>query len=144
MSKNLSLAFAKKLLLMLQGGTVPASRMREKEVEEFIMEGLLATETRKTKKSYRIIDPEGCRLYLSHHYGITGTLEQWIEIKSKTEASRAEQTREGGNSKLRNTRVFKGFLINSYIPIQTTLRGMPFNISPPRGTSIWLDRKSVV
>ena len=46
-------------------------------------------------------------------------LEDWIEMKNcPDEVSRSEQVAKAGDSKLRYTRTFKGFLLNCYTPIE--------------------------
>ena len=65
----------------------------------------------------------GLCTYLAQHYDIDIPLEDWIELKThEEEVKRSEQVRAIGFSKSRSTRIFKGFLINSYTPIAATLR----------------------
>lgn len=135
---SLSVAFAKKVLKMMQGETLPASSLQGEEVNRMLDEGILTSITHKSRKSYRINHLAACRLFLASNYGITEELEQWIAVKSNVEATRAEQVKIGGDSKLRATRTFKGFPITCYEPIQALLRGEPFTIGPAEGTSILL------
>ena len=45
-------------------------------------------------------------------------LEEWIEMKNcPDEVLRSEQVAKAGDSKLRYTRTFKGFLLNCYMPM---------------------------
>ena len=61
-------------------------------------------------------------------------------MMSRQEAvSRAEQVAMAGNSKVRKTRGFKGFLVNSYSPIEAILREEPLVIEPVQGTSIFIE-----
>lgn len=140
MMYTLSLASARKILKMLHGESIPSSMFPATLAEELLDEGILVVSSRGSRKSYRINDVEGCRLYLSQHYSLHGGLEQWVELKSREEnASRAEQVLTLGNSKFRHTRTFKGFLLNSYVPIEASLCGEPFLVHPIPGTSLFME-----
>lgn len=140
MTYTLSLASAGKLLKMLHGESIPSSAFPATLAEELLNEGILVVSSRGSRKSYRINDGDSCRLYLSQHYSLNGSLEQWIELKSREEnASRSEQVLTLGNSKFRHTRTFKGFLLNSYVPIEATLCGEPLLVHPRQGTSLFME-----
>lgn len=140
MTYTLSLASARKILKLLHGESVPSSMFPAALAEVLLDEGLLVVSSRGSRKSYRINDVKGCRVYLSQHYSLQGSLEQWVELKSREEnASRAEQVLTLGNSKFRHTRTFKGFLLNSYVPIEATLCEEPFLIHPAQGTSLFME-----
>lgn len=140
MMYTLSLASARKILKMLHGESVPSSMFPAALAEELLDEGIFVVSSRGSRKSYRINDVEGCRLYLSQHYSLHGGLEQWVELKSREEnASRAEQVLTLGNSKFRHTRTFKGFLLNSYVPIEASLCGEPFLVHPIEGISLFME-----
>ena len=53
--------------------------------------------------------------------------------------SRAEQVAMAGNSKARKARGFKGFLVNSYVPIEASLCEEVFVIYPVEGTSVFIE-----
>ena len=66
-------------------------------------------------------------------------LEDWIEMKNcPDEVSRSEQVAKAGDTKLRYTRTFKGFLLNCYTPIEATFHAEPSVLSPLQGTSIFM------
>ena len=134
-----SLAMAKRVLKMLGGDTVSYTQFEGAIADRLVDEGIIAMVSRGSKRSFRMIDPEGCRIYLAQNYTSGMELEDWIEMKSRgEEVSRAEQVAKGGNSKLRHTRTFKGFLLNCYEPIKATLHDEPCVLSPLQGTSIFM------
>lgn len=134
-----SLAMAKRMLKMLGGDTVSYTQFEGAIADRLVDEGIIAMVSRGSKRSFRMIDPEGCRIYLAQNYTSGMELEDWIEMKSRgEEVSRAEQVAKGGDSKLRHTRTFKGFLLNCYEPIKATLHDEPCVLSPLQGTSIFM------
>ena len=134
-----SLAMAKRVLKMLGGDTVSYTQFEGAIADGLLNEGIIAIVSRGSKRSFRMIDPEGCRIYLAQNYTSGMELEDWIEMKSRgEEVSRAEQVAKSGNSKLRHTRTFKGFLLNCYTPIEAVLHGAPCVLSPLQGTSVFM------
>lgn len=134
-----TLALARHLLNMLNGDSVSYTKIEGMITKTLLDEGILTIVTRGTKRSFRVIDPRGCRLFVEQNYTSGMKLEDWIEMKSRREeVSRSEQVAKGGNSKLRHTRTFKGFLLNCYTPIEGTLRGETCMLSPLQGTSLFM------
>lgn len=134
-----SLAMAKQVLKMLGGDTVSYVKFEGAIATGLMDEGIIALVSRGSKRSFRMIDPKGCRIYLAQNYTFGMKLEDWIEMKARSkEVSRSEQVTKAGNSKLRYTRTFKGFLLNCYTPIEATLHGGPCVLSPLPGTSIFM------
>lgn len=118
----ITVAAARKVARMLNGESVGYSSFPASLAEELLAEGVLVQSSYGRRGSYRICDVEGCRTFLAQRYSISGSLEEWIEMMSRQEAvSRAEQVAMAGNSKVRKTRGFKGFLVNSYVPIEASL-----------------------
>ena len=136
----MTVAAARKVARMLNGESVGYSSFPASLAEELLEEGVLVQSSYGRRGSYRICDVEGCRTFLAQRYSISGSLEEWIEMMSRQEAvSRAEQVAMAGNSKVRKTRGFKGFLVNSYSPIEATLCEEPLVIEPVQGTSIFIE-----
>ena len=76
------------------------------------------------------------QIYISQNYTSGMELEDWIEMKNcPDEVLRSEQVAKAGDSKLRYTRTFQGFLLNCYMPIEATFHGEPCVLSPLQGTS---------
>lgn len=134
-----TLAMARQLLKMLDGASVPYTKFDGTIARGLVNEGIITVVSRGSVRSFRMIDPKGCRIYISQNYTSGMKLEDWIEIKSReVEVSRSEQVIKGGNSKLRYSRSFKGFLLNCYMPLEATLRDEPCVLSPLPGTSIFM------
>lgn len=134
---DLTLCVARRLLHLLEGGKVTNGDFPPVLGRELSDEGILTATS--YRGSYRMLNAQGLRMFLAQNYNIQD-LELWIEIKaSKAEVFRSEQVRKAGNSKLRKSHAFRGFLVNSYAPIHATLQGEAFVISPPRGTSLFIE-----
>ena len=71
--------------------------------------------------------------YLLNKFSISD-LQEYIELLKNTEITRAELVQVASNSKIINRRTFKGFLVNSYEPVDTILNGSSFTINPTPGT----------
>lgn len=139
MKEVLSLATARKYQRLLDGDRVPSSAFSYFIATELLNEEIIMSTSHGSKRSYLLRDAESFRTYLAQRYDFGGSLEEWIDINSKIEeVRRSEQVTVAGNSKLRKTRVFKGFLVNSYMPIEATLNGEAIVIHPIKGTSIYL------
>lgn len=134
-----TLAMAKRVLKMLGGDTVSYIQFEGAIANRLVDEGIIAVVSRGSKRSFRMIDPEGCRTYISQNYTSGMRLEDWIEMKGRSEeVPRSEQVAKGTNSKMMRTRVFRGFLLNCYMPIEATLHDEPCVLSPLQGTSIFM------
>ena len=113
-----TLAMARLVLKMLGGELIPYTKFDGLIANRLMDEGIITIVPRGSKRSFRMIDPEGCRIYISQNYTSGMELEDWIEMKNcPDEVSRSEQVAKAGDSKLRYTRTFKGFLLNCYTPI---------------------------
>lgn len=127
-----TLAMARLVLKMLGGELIPYTKFDGLIANRLMDEGIITIVPRGSKRSFRMIDPEGCRIYISQNYTSGMELEDWIEMKNcPDEVSRSEQVAKAGDSKLRYTRTFKGFLLNCYTPIEATFHGEPCVLSPP-------------
>ena len=114
-----TLAMARLVLKMLGGELIPYTKFDGLIANRLMDEGIITIVPRGSKRSFRMIDPEGCRIYISQNYTSGMELEDWIEMKNcPDEVSRSEQVAKAGDSKLRYTRTFKGFLLNCYTPIE--------------------------
>lgn len=136
----MSLAFARRMMQLLEGERIASSRFQMDVARELLDEDILVASSSGYRKSYRLRDPQGLRTYLAQRYDIDGNLEQWYEIKSsEEEIKRSEQVKAVGNSKLKKTRAFRGFLINCVTPIEATLCDEPLILQPAKGTSVFLE-----
>jgi len=131
MSK-IPLALAEKLLLLLAGESIPASKMNYTIVKDLIAEGILY-KPGKIKSNIQLINQQQLLLYLQNFHAITD-LKLYVDTLKKEDISRADNTAASTDSKLRNVRTFKGFLVNSYTPVCATLNGETFVVHPQEGS----------
>ncbi len=132
---KLPLHIAKKLLhLQHPGLTIAASSMQHPVVTKMLEDGLVKKKLQgKTKTVLFIADAAKVAPYLSNHFGINN-LADYISFLESDEQSRAANIASSGSSKLKAVTTFKGFLVNSYNSIATTLNGQPFTINPAPGS----------
>lgn len=140
MKETLYLTLARKMQKLLNEERIPASTFSRQLAEELEREDILLCIRRGMHQNYLLRNAEGLRTFLAQRYDFHGNLDEWIEMKTQSiSAKRSEQVAVAGNSKLRQTRTFKGFLVNSYAPIEATLAGESVVIQPLKGTSVFLE-----
>ena len=131
---KLGLGDARQILSMLNGGEVASSKLSHRMATLLQEEGLLFSKTNGSRCKYRIDGAlqEACRIFLAQQFGLNCSLEEWVEKNSSlhTMASRAEAVDVMGDSKYQQIRTFRGFLVNSYSPIEASLNGQPLLINP--------------
>lgn len=129
---RIPLHIAEKLLLLCQGEIFQASSLRHPVIEELIAEGLLER-TGRVRKTITLYDEKALKTYLQNRCGISD-LKAYVEAGLKEDVSRSELVSVSSDSKLRKVRTFKGFLVNSYFPVEAELNGEPIVIHPKEGT----------
>lgn len=122
---------AEKLMQLSQGETIPSSMAKHVLIEELVSERIIERNGRIQKKLH-IKDNKPLFLYLLNKYGITD-LKKYIEISQKENVQRNELVEISSDSKLRQVRTFKGFLINSYITIHATIHNQPTSLNFSNG-----------
>ncbi len=128
------LSIAEKLLLLAGGKELQASKMRHALIDELVAEGIIAERLAgRTKSTLFVADNNALQQYLYNKFSIPD-IGEYIAVLRKEDATRAEQILVSSNSKTVNRRTFKGFLVNSYMPLACTLHGKPFTIHPLEGT----------
>lgn len=123
---------AEKLLQLSKGEIISSSKAKHPLIEELVSERIIER-TGRIQKKLTIIDNKPLFLYLQNKFGIND-LKKYIEVYQKEILQRNELIDISSNSKLKKVRTFKGFLVNSYIPIQATLNGKPITINFTDGT----------
>ena len=123
---------AEKLLRLSQGVVISAGKVKHALIEELVTEGILER-TGRIQKKITLVDKKPLFLYLQNKLGIND-LEKYIEVFQKENVQRNELVEISSNSKLKQVRTFKGFLVSSYMPINATLNGKPFIINFNDGT----------
>lgn len=131
---KLPISIAEKLLQLQRGERIPASKMRHSVIELMIENGILKKQIQGRSKIQLYISNENLlSAYLKNHFGIDDLIA-YIEISKKDDLSRAEAILIASDSKVKAIRTFKGFLVNSFQPINATLNEKPVVIQPNEGT----------
>ncbi|MDQ6482512.1 hypothetical protein [Dyadobacter sp. LHD-138] len=131
---GLGKALAVKLLQLYNGERIPASKLNHPLIVELIAEGVIIDLRYGRSKSLLFIPlPASLDDFLFNRFAIAN-LGAYIDALNQEELSRALLVQHASDSKTKNVRVFKGFLVNCYQPIQAELGGNPIVIYPPAGT----------
>lgn len=131
---GLSKALAVKLLQLYSGERVAASKLNHPLVAELITDGIIIDHRSGRSKSLLSIPlPASLDAFLFNRFAIAN-LKAYINTLNQEELSRTMLVKQTADSKIKNVRVFKGFLANSYQPIQAELNGNAIVIHPPAGT----------
>lgn len=131
---NLTIGIAEKLILLQNGEKVPASKLKHTVINTMLENGILEQQIHgRSKKLIFLRSSERLNDYLSNHFGIN-SLQDYILIHKQEDALRSNFVEISSDSKLKKVRTFKGFLVNSYSPIQAFLNNEPLLISPAYGS----------
>lgn len=128
---KLPVHIAEKLLQLLQGDTVPSSTAKHAIIEDLIAEGIIERRGR-IQKTLFISNKNAFQIYLQSKYSIND-LAQYIQTIKQTDVSRSQLVSASSDSKLKAVRTFKGFLINSYFPIEASINGAEVTLTPTEG-----------
>jgi len=123
---------AEKLLQLSQGESIPSSAAKHSLIEDLVLEGIIERKGR-IQKSLLVPNNKALHTYLQSKCSIND-LQQYIQVSKKQEVTRTELVVATSDSKHTGVRSFKGFLVNSYSPIQATLNGKQITINPVDGT----------
>lgn len=129
---KLPVHIAQKLVQLINGETLSSSAIKHSIIEELVAERIVER-TGRIQKKIHLVNASALNQYLQNKYGIND-LEKYIEVAQKENVQRSELVEISSNSKLKHTRTFKGFLINSYIPIKATLNWKEITFSFTEGT----------
>lgn len=120
--------------MLVTGTPVASSLMKHTLVQRMLDDAvLIKKQPSKTKAVITITDVAALKNYLHNVFGIA-SLNDYIKKHSDKNITRHEAVTVSGNSKLKAIRTFKGFLVNSYQPINTQLSGNNFIVQPVAGT----------
>jgi hypothetical protein len=129
---------AEKLLQLCHGETIAASKMKHEIISNLVNEGIIIEYRQgRTKSSLQIPHPEQLADYLQNHFGI-GDLEAYIETARQQEVNRSDLVIASSDSKMRQVRTFKGFMVNSYEPVEGSINDNPYIINPATGTFVFI------
>ena len=128
----LPLNIAEKLLLLVGGEKIPSSKLKHDIIKDMISEGIIH-KPGKLKSIVQLADKQQFKLYLENRFAIKD-LNTYIETIKKENLLRADLVSIASDSKIKSLRTFKGFLVNCYSPIFSSLNGQEITISPINGT----------
>ncbi|MDE5955181.1 MAG: hypothetical protein K2G80_01625, partial [Bacteroidales bacterium] len=134
---KITTALTDKLLRLAKGESLPASALTGEWFRQMLADGILVFSTKGSRKSMRANDGQSFRQYLASRFDIRD-LEAYHELTANRTASRAEQVKITGDSKVRKHRTFFGFMVNSYEPIPVTLAGKQVELLPEDGTFMFI------
>ncbi|RYG04241.1 MAG: hypothetical protein EOO02_06565 [Chitinophagaceae bacterium] len=136
---NLPASIARKLYKMIaEDIALPASSMKSPVVQAMIEDGVIRkTQMGRTQALLRIADSGAFNRYLFNKLGIADLSEYVLGLEAD-QLTRSDLITISSNSKLRPVRTFKGFLVNSYEPINCQLNGNAFVVAPVPGSFVFI------
>lgn len=135
--KPVSLSDAKKLQQLRLGQQLPASSFKGELCRLLLEEGILQVHPHKSRASYSISRVTSLDMYLYNRYGIAD-MATYIRLLETPDVERSELAQATGDSKIRPVRSFKGFCVNSYMPVPVSLNGTDLLICPPDGSYLFV------
>ena len=137
---KLTLTFCNLLKRLLQNEKIPlmnfSSGINKALVKLFIDEKVLLITQQRTKYVY-CPNSEELSVYLQS-FGISN-LDNYINFLEKEETTRAEATEATSNSKHKKGRIFNGFFLKSYLPINAKIENQTISLQPAKGTWIYIE-----
>jgi hypothetical protein len=127
---------ARILKRLKNGESVTYSSAKSDLIDELVSEDILLKKGRG-KKSIQIIDEDELDNYLSNQLQINN-LEGFISALEDKDTSRADYVKITTDSKNSKERAFKGFLVNSFCPINAKLDDTNFIINPIVGSFVFI------
>ena len=122
----ITLSLSEKLLQLLAGAQIPASQLKHELITELISEGIIAERIAgRTKRTLYMQDVAAFSNWLFNKHSIPD-LSDYITVLKDEASTRADLVQAGNDSKIRSRRTFRGFLANSYLPIDGQLNGKPY------------------
>ena len=128
---KLPVHIAEKLLLLLQGDTVPSSAAKHAIIEDLVAEGIMERRGR-IQKTLFVSNKNTFQIYLQSKYSIND-LAQYIQTIKQPDVSRSQLVAASSDSKLKAIRTFKGFLVNCYLPLKASINGAEVTLNPTDG-----------
>ena len=131
---KLPIGIAQKVKQMLDGEEIQSSKLKQSIALKMVEDGAIQYRNiSKSKRMYFIKNTENLNNYLRTEFGINN-LNQYLEQINKPNLTRSDAIEISSNSKVKNIRTFKGFLVNCYQPINATINNFPTIINPTEGT----------
>jgi len=137
---KLTLTFCNLLKRLLQNEKIPvrnfSSGINNTLLKLFTDEKILLITQQRTKYVY-CPNSENLNVYF-HSFGISN-LDNYINFLEKAETTRAEATEATSNSKHKKGRIFNGFFLKSYLPINAKIENQTISLQPAKGTWIYIE-----
>lgn len=126
-----------KLIKLRDGESIPASSLKYDWVDELIADHVIISSSRGSARRLSVMDRDAFLVSLAQLHDGLDDLDRMLSIY-QGEVLRAEQAAQTGNSKLRSTRSFPGFLVNCYEPIGCLINGVESEIAPVEGSGLFV------
>ncbi len=133
---KLTLNIAKALVRLKNGEIITSSSAKSMLIDELVAENILWRKG-KHQRTIQLRDEDSLDNYLSNQLQIN-SLEKYILAVENPNSSRSDFVKITTDSKKSKERVFKGFLVNSFIPIKATLNDLELIIQPPTGSFLFI------
>jgi len=132
---KLPISISKSLISLQNGDKIPYSKIKHSSIiTEMLENGILRKQVNgRSKVLIYVPEIQTFNKFLENHYGIPN-LQNYLEVTTKSNPTRAEAIAVSSNSKLKDIRTFKGFLVNCYNPIQIIINGKSIILNPIEGT----------
>lgn len=138
-SMKLPLHIAKSLKILFESEIkIPSSAMKHVVITNMLEDGVLNKHQISNSKAFIYLkNKETLCAYLQNNFGINDLNEYIIGLEND-ELNRSESATISSDSKLKSIRTFKGFLVNSFEPIQAILNNDKTIIHPPKGSYVFI------
>lgn len=133
---KLTLKIAKILVQLINGESIPASSASSNVVDVLAHENILLRKG-KNRKSLELLNESALHLYLANQLQIND-LSSYILALENENSTRAEFVKITTDSKTAKERAFKGFLVNSFQPINAELNNQAIILHPALGSFIFI------
>lgn len=135
---SLPLHIAKKLSSLKQSNSISASSFSKEYAEKFIGDGILIRQSiGRTKYKLVLKDAKLLDNYLKNKY-LVSDLTNYITALENENLEGHEAVAISNDTKIRKIRTFKGFLINSYSPINCSMNNVEFVFNPLPGSFVFV------
>lgn len=136
MKRPLPLKIAKVLIQLANGDILPASSAKHSFVTILIDEGIIISKG-KHRRTIQLIDKNELSIFIENQLQISD-LEKYITILEEENVNRFDLIKTTKDSKTKQVRTFKGFLINSYTSVEAMLNGKNIKIKPIKGSFVFI------
>lgn len=133
---KIPLKIAKQLIKLANGEILNASSAKHKFITLLIEEGIIVSKG-KYRRTLQVDDKVDLYNFIENQLQITD-LENYVLLSETDEINRADLIKTTKDSKTKEIRTFKGFLVNSYQTINATLNGKNIKIHPQKGSFVFI------